>query len=123
MAAVVALIVALVGNAEAGQRPAATPLPVGKLTPYHAVLSVAPGKTDLGTAFCPAGQRPVSGGFDADRGNFFYVVGATIVKSGDRYGYGVEIVVPNAIAEPGVLTARIEIMAYCAPRKRVFVMS
>jgi hypothetical protein len=109
--ACLALIAALVGNARAVTGGAARE--PSTINEYREAFSVAPGQVESDVAYC---QRPneyaISGGFQVVRGNFVYVLTAGTLQS--KTGFVVEVLVPNKIAAPGVLPARMSVKVLCA---------
>jgi hypothetical protein len=108
--ACLALIAGLGTNARAitgGEGSAST------LNVYHEEFTVSPGQVKSEVAACQRPkQRAIDGGYAALSGNFMYVVAASVRKGEDAFF--VNVVVPNKIAAPGVLPARIRIKVVCA---------
>ena len=109
--ACLALVAALVGNARAVTGgPALAP---STMRTYYEEFTIAPGNVKAEVAACQRpNERAIDGGYAALGGNFMYVVGASVRKGEDAFF--ANVVVPNKIAAPGVLPARIKVKVVCA---------
>ena len=85
--------------------------PPGAIVVKTAEFTVGIGKFDFGTAYCPDGMAEVSGGYQVTSGNFVYITASGPHR---KNGWYVSALVPNSIAEPGVLPAKIHVVAYCS---------
>jgi hypothetical protein len=111
--ACLALIAALVGNARAvtGDTARAS----STINTYVEDFTVAPGQVKSGISACQRpSERAIDGGYSTASGNFVYILGASVRKGDDAFF--VLALVPNKIAAPGVLPARIKVRVVCAKK-------
>jgi hypothetical protein len=102
-----ALVVALVGNASAeSNRQLKSTLHI-----YNGQFTTGVGDFQHQEIGCAKGQRVIGGGYVVTSGNFASVLGnyPTLEQQ-----WGVAVLVPNGIAEPGVLPARFRVRVICA---------
>lgn len=107
-----ALTVALVGNAGAvtGGRAQL------KSTLYDSLVenTIPVGSVGTVAATCDKGDYAISGAWQLTGGNFVWVLADGVAKDGR--GYLVRLLVPNKIAEPGVLAAKVKVKAICSDK-------
>ena len=83
------------------------------ILPHYATFKIPVGDVRTFVVGCPSDTDALSGGYQLSSGNFMYVLTASIAFGGE--GYVFTALVPNKIAQPGVLPARGKLKVICAP--------
>lgn len=114
-AAVCALaVVAAAVGVVAAQNAETAPPPKSTVTRHVDFQVVKPGQVITQIVVCPSSKEAISGGFQLQRGNFAYFL--TAATNEDNSAYVVTTLVPNKLAERGVVPALVRVKALCATR-------
>lgn len=89
------------------------------LSTYYVEGGIGVGQDIILKAKCQPGEYVIDGGWALTRGNFVWVLADAPQAEGR--GWVVNVLVPNAIAQPGVIAARVKVKAVCAEKGKPVV--
>jgi hypothetical protein len=119
VACTVAAALGVLAGAGALAQAAGTGQQKSTLSTYYLEAGISIGDSANVAANCQPGEFAVAGGYQLQGGNFMWVLATGPLKDGR--GWFVTGLVPNKIAAPGVLPARVKVKAVCAEKGKAIV--